>query len=72
MSATRYALWRQDDNGSRHLVSTHPDRQAADDARCALERGGHKQVYWVLAIDPATNARGAGIEGFPPDDDPAR
>jgi len=46
--APRWEVWRQDDNGNRYLVSTHPDEAAALLRVAELESGvAHKQTYWV-------------------------
>ena len=44
-----FEVWRQDDNGNRYLVSTHTDRDAAEDAGAGMEAGvQHKQLYYVV------------------------
>jgi hypothetical protein len=47
-AAPRWELWRQDDNGNRFLVSTHPDEAAARLRLDEFESGVvHKQTYWI-------------------------
>lgn len=42
-----YRLWRQDDNGNRFLVDTFKERTSAEERRHELQRGFHKQMYWI-------------------------
>ena len=62
--ATRWELWRQDDNGVRILVAGFEDREAAYDVLIRFERKGHKQTYWLeeksgqAKTDPAANQHG--------------
>lgn len=49
-AASRWEVWRQDDNGNRYLVSAHSDEAAARLRVAELESGvAHKQTYWVEA-----------------------
>lgn len=43
----QWALWRQDDNGNRFLVSLSLTRSGARQDQESYERLGHKQCYWV-------------------------
>jgi len=43
----RWELWRQDDNGSRHLIRTFSGRSKAAALAAEFEKQGHKQLYWV-------------------------
>ena len=44
-----FEVWRQDDNGNRYLMTTHPDRAAAKAAVAEIEAGvPHKQLYFVV------------------------
>lgn len=44
-----FEVWRQDDNGNRFLMSTHPDRTSADSVVAEMESGvQHKQLYFVV------------------------
>lgn len=44
-----FEVWRQDDNGNRYLMTTHPDRAAAEAAVAEIEAGvPHKQLYFVV------------------------
>lgn len=53
-----WAVWRQDESGNRFLVSG-PHTRAEAERRCAeLERGGHKQMYWVDRRDPQAGSTG--------------
>lgn len=47
----RFELWRLDDNGNEFLIETFASRQAAEFRQRQLEAGGHKQTYWVKAIE---------------------
>lgn len=42
-----FAVWRQDDNGSRFLVSGNHSQEDAERLCAELEERGHKQMYWV-------------------------
>jgi hypothetical protein len=44
-----FEVWRQDDNGNRYLMTTHPDRASAEAAVAEIEAGvQHKQLYYVV------------------------
>jgi hypothetical protein len=44
-----FEVWRQDDNGNRYLMTTHPDRGSAEAAVAEIEAGvPHKQLYFVV------------------------
>ena len=45
-----WQVWRQDDNGARVLVAVDVDEAAARARAERLERGGHKQLYWVTEV----------------------
>lgn len=42
-----YRLWRQDDNGNRFLIGTFRDRRSAEERLNELQRGFHKQMFWI-------------------------
>ena len=42
-----WAVWRQDDNGHRFLVSVMRTQAQALKERESYERLGHKQCYWI-------------------------
>jgi hypothetical protein len=42
-----WALWRQDDNGHRFLVSVRQTLSDAEEEKRLYEELGHKQFYWV-------------------------
>jgi hypothetical protein len=42
-----WAVFRQDDNGNRFVVSTRLNREEAERLVAEFEARGHKQVYWV-------------------------
>lgn len=44
-----WTLWRQDDNGHRFRLSSHASEAEAQAALQALEKGSHKQTYWIEA-----------------------
>ena len=46
-SKNQWALWRQDDNGHRFLVSIMRTQAQAQQKRESYERLGHKQCYWI-------------------------
>lgn len=49
---TTWQLWRQDDNGNRFLISTHPQRDEAARQLADFESGHpHKQHYWISGTD---------------------
>ncbi|MFT3765666.1 MAG: VOC family protein [Minicystis sp.] len=50
-----WAVWRQDDNGNRFLISAEHTREEAERLRDEYEARGHKQLYWVSPHD-----KGAG------------
>ena len=43
-----WTVWRQDDGGSRYLVSSGHTRDEADRIVRELEARGHKQTYWAV------------------------
>ena len=43
----RWAVWRQDDNGHRALISAGHTRAEAERICSEFEERGHKQTYWV-------------------------
>lgn len=47
--ATRWTVWRQDDNGNRYEVSRHETQAEAEAQAAMMEMRGHKQTYWVVA-----------------------
>jgi hypothetical protein len=49
-TASSWQVWRQDDNGTRVLVAVHETEAAARARADGLERGGHKQLYWVTEV----------------------
>ena len=54
---SRWALWRQDDNGHRERMRTYEVRADAERALARLEALGHKQTYWIeLAESDASGA----------------
>ena len=54
----KWAVWRQDDNGNRFLVSRHATEAEAAAVAREFERRGHKQIY---SVEPsgAEGAEGA-------------
>jgi hypothetical protein len=42
-----WALWRQDDNGHRFLVSVRLNLSDAEQEKKLYEKLGHKQFYWI-------------------------
>jgi len=48
-AATRYQVWRQDDNGNVFLVASFDCRVDAEREIAGLAGGGHKQSYWITA-----------------------
>lgn len=42
-----WAVYRQDDNGNRFVVSTRLGREEAKRLVAEFEARGHKQVYWA-------------------------
>ena len=54
-----FELWRQDDNSWRFLVGQHPTLDAAERQLAELNRGRHKQTYWIDEVRdiPARNER---------------
>jgi len=42
-----WALWRQDDNGNRFLVSVKETREEAQKLQDSYEKRGHKQCYFI-------------------------
>ncbi|MFC6672189.1 hypothetical protein [Marinobacterium aestuariivivens] len=49
--ARKYELWRLDDNGNEFLVETFDSRSDAEARQRDLAAGGHKQTYWLKAIE---------------------
>ncbi len=45
-----WAVWRQDDNGHRFLVSVMRTQAQALKERESYERLGHKQCYWIESL----------------------
>ncbi|MFE6050193.1 SPOR domain-containing protein [Kitasatospora sp. NPDC056446] len=58
-----YRVMRQDDNGNRFLVAKDLDRAEALRRAAELEARGHKQLYWVEAVDEAGTAGAADAAG---------
>jgi hypothetical protein len=50
-SAQQWQLWREDDHGNRVLVEASVDRELLEEKRRDLERGGHKQIYWITPAE---------------------
>ena len=46
-----WVVWRQDDNGNRFEVARLTSRSEADELAASMEARGHKQTYWVAALD---------------------
>jgi hypothetical protein len=44
-------VWRQDDNGNRFEVTRLHSRAEAEALAATMEARGHKQTYWVAAVD---------------------
>lgn len=42
-----WALWRQDDNGNRFLVSLKETREEVQKLQEMYEKRGHKQYYFI-------------------------
>lgn len=42
-----FRLWRQDDNGNRFVVGEFPIRALAGARLAELQKGQHKQTYWI-------------------------
>lgn len=55
-----WTLWRQDDNGHRFLISRHASQAQAQAARAELEKGCHKQMYWIEPPEAPLNGPGSG------------
>ncbi len=49
-TGSSWQVWRQDDNGARVLVAVLGTEEAARARAEGLERGGHKQLYWVTEV----------------------
>lgn len=49
--ATRWALWRQDDNGNRFRVDDFATRAEADASMADFESRHHKQTYWIAPAE---------------------
>jgi lactoylglutathione lyase len=47
----RWAVWRQDDNGNRFLISSGHSRADAERLCAEFEHRGHKQMYWTSPED---------------------
>lgn len=43
---TQFVVWRQDDVGHRHIVTTVYSEAEAERIVIELEQLGHKQMYW--------------------------
>src|SRR5690348_11698069 len=52
-----HRVMRQDDNGNRYLVATGLGRAEAEALAAEFEARGHKQLYWVEAVEPRTPQR---------------
>ncbi len=46
-ATSRWAVWRQDDNGGTFLVASGLTEAEARSRAEALEATGHKQTYWA-------------------------
>jgi hypothetical protein len=44
---SRYALFREDDNGARFLIAHFDTREEAENRAAELAQGGHKQHYFI-------------------------
>ena len=44
----RFQLWREDDNGNRFLITIYERRRDAEQRLQELQKGGHKQLYWIV------------------------
>jgi hypothetical protein len=42
-----WAVWRQDDNGNRFVISAGHARVEAEQLCASFEARGHKQLYWA-------------------------
>jgi hypothetical protein len=42
-----WALWRQDDNGNKFLISVKETREEVQKLQESYEKRGHKQYYFV-------------------------
>ena len=56
----KWAVWRQDDNGNRFLVSHHATEAEAAAVARELERRGHKQIYSVEPVEPSAGEAAEG------------
>jgi len=45
--ASRWTVFRQDDNGNRFVVEKHLSHEDALRLAAELEARGHKQMYWA-------------------------
>lgn len=52
MSTMTFTLWRQDDNGQRFRIENFSCRAAAEQRQQELQRGGHRQFYWIESSQP--------------------
>jgi hypothetical protein len=43
----RWMLWRQDDNGNKHLIERFPAHRSAEEALKRFEARHHRQIYWL-------------------------
>ncbi|MCU7823041.1 (deoxy)nucleoside triphosphate pyrophosphohydrolase [Kitasatospora sp. DSM 101779] len=57
---------RQDDNGNRYLVATGLGRAEAEALAAEFEARGHKQLYWVEAVEPRTPSQERTPQSSPP------
>ena len=49
-SSSRYALFREDDNGVRFLIAKFDSRDDAEHRAAELAEGGHKQHYFIEQV----------------------
>lgn len=47
----RFEVWRLDDNGNTFRVATFGTRIEAEARIAELAAGGHKQTYWIEAVE---------------------
>jgi len=50
-SQASWAVWRQDDNGNRFLISSGHTRADAERLSAEFEQRGHEQMYWISPDD---------------------
>lgn len=60
-----FAVWRQDDNGTRVAIGRSYSRSAASQVVSVLEARGHRQTYWVERVG-AAGAHGEPLLGAYP------